>query len=112
MRLWPRIVPFFLAALAAAGGADAQSALLHEFIPPDAKDDVAFSATTGDGDLIFALSVPAEGRDIFPTSPNAAADLIGTAAADVMVQAILNAAHAATGIPGFPALSDHLSAKR
>jgi L-aminopeptidase/D-esterase-like protein len=64
--------------------------------------------TTGDGDLIFALSVPAEACELFPTSPNAASDLIGAAAADVMVQAILNAARAATGIPGFPAVSDHL----
>src|SRR5205807_6799125 len=60
--------------------------------------------TTGDGDAIFALSVLAGARDLLPDAPPAAADLIGAAAADVMVQAILNAARAATGIPGFPAL--------
>jgi L-aminopeptidase/D-esterase-like protein len=65
--------------------------------------------TTGDGDLIFALSVPADGREILPTSPNAASDLIGTAAADVMVHAILNAARAATSIPGFPAIRELLT---
>lgn len=63
--------------------------------------------TTGDGDLIFALSVPAEGRELFPSAPNAASDLIGAASADVMVHAILNGVRAATGIPGFPALAEH-----
>lgn len=58
MRRWHRILPFLLAAFVAAGGADAQSSLLHEFIPPDAKDDVAFSATTGDGDLPAAIQTP------------------------------------------------------
>jgi L-aminopeptidase/D-esterase-like protein len=62
--------------------------------------------TTGDGDVIFALSVLAEARDLPRSSNTAAADLVGTAAADVMVQAILNAARAATSIPGYPALGE------
>ncbi len=57
-RRWPRLVPFLLAALVAAGGADAQPSLLHEFIPPDAKDDLAFAATTSDGDLPAAIQTP------------------------------------------------------
>lgn len=57
-RRWTRTFPFLLAACVAAGGADAQSSLLHEFIPPDAKDDLAFSATTSDGDLPAAIQTP------------------------------------------------------
>ena len=57
-RRWQRYVPYFLAALVAAGGADAQPSLLHEFIPPDAKDDLAFQATTSDGDLPAAIQTP------------------------------------------------------
>ncbi|MEZ4301442.1 MAG: transglutaminase domain-containing protein [Polyangiaceae bacterium] len=53
-----RALPFLLAALVAAGGADAQSSLLHEFIPPDAKDDLSFDATTSDGDLPAAIQTP------------------------------------------------------
>ncbi|MBK8258966.1 MAG: transglutaminase family protein [Polyangiaceae bacterium] len=53
-----RILPFVLAICVAAGGADAQSSLLHEFIPPDAKDDLAFAATTSDGDLPAAIQTP------------------------------------------------------
>lgn len=57
-RRWPRALPFLLAALVAAGGADAQSSLLHEFIPADAKDDLTFAATTSDGDLPAAIQTP------------------------------------------------------
>lgn len=57
-RRWPRTFPFLLAALVAAGGADAQSSLLHEYIPPDAKDDLTFKATTSDGDLPAAIQTP------------------------------------------------------
>jgi hypothetical protein len=57
-RPWPRAVPFVLAAFVAAGGADAQPSLLHEFIPPDAKDDLHFQATTSDGDLPAAIQTP------------------------------------------------------
>jgi L-aminopeptidase/D-esterase-like protein len=65
--------------------------------------------TTGDGDAVFALSVRTGARDLLPHAPAAAADLIGAAAADVMVQAILRAAAAAESIPGFPAVSELLS---
>jgi hypothetical protein len=51
-------LPLVLAVLVAAGGADAQPSLLHEFIPPDAKDDLAFAATTSDGDLPAAIQTP------------------------------------------------------
>ncbi len=57
-RRWPRLLPFLLALFVAAGGADAQPSLLHEFIPPDAKDDLAFQATTSDGDLPAAIMTP------------------------------------------------------
>ena len=57
-RPWPRALPFVLAAFVAAGGADAQPSLLHEFIPPDAKDDLEFKATTSDGDLPAAIQTP------------------------------------------------------
>jgi hypothetical protein len=56
-RPWPRAFPFLLAALVAAGGADAQSSLLHEFIPVDAKDDIALGARN-DGDIPSAIQTP------------------------------------------------------
>jgi hypothetical protein len=47
-------------ALAAAGtrAVAQQASLLHEFIPPDAREDVALAATTLDGDLPAALQTP------------------------------------------------------
>lgn len=39
-------------------GADAQSSLLHEFVPPDPAEDVTFAATTLDGDLPAAIETP------------------------------------------------------
>lgn len=54
-RRWTRIFPFLLAAVVASGGADAQSSLLHEYVPPDPKDDLAFAATTSDGNLPAAI---------------------------------------------------------
>lgn len=38
--------------------ADAQSPLLHEFIPPDPAEDVEFAATLLDGDLPAAMQTP------------------------------------------------------
>ncbi|MEJ7732397.1 MAG: transglutaminase-like domain-containing protein [Polyangiaceae bacterium] len=38
--------------------ADAQAVVLHEFVPPDAKEDVSFAATTLDGDLPAAIQTP------------------------------------------------------
>jgi hypothetical protein len=43
------------AAIAWALPADAYQPILHEFIPPDDREDVSFAATTSDGDLPAAL---------------------------------------------------------
>ena len=51
--------PFLLAALVASSGVvDAQSSLLHEFVPQDAAEDLSFTATTIDGDLHAAVKTP------------------------------------------------------
>ena len=38
--------------------ADAYQPVLHEYIPPDDREDVSFAATTADGDLSAALDTP------------------------------------------------------
>lgn len=38
--------------------ADAEGTILHEYVPPDPKEDVAFAATTLDGDLPAAMQTP------------------------------------------------------
>jgi len=43
---------------AVAISADAQAIVLHEFIPPDAAEDVAFAATTLDGEIPAAIQTP------------------------------------------------------
>jgi hypothetical protein len=43
---------------AVAGPADAQSSILHEFVPPDPNEDVSFAATTLEGDLPAAIQTP------------------------------------------------------
>lgn len=48
----------FAFALAIAPLADAQSSLLHEFIPPDPKEDVSLATTIPDGDIPAYLSTP------------------------------------------------------
>jgi hypothetical protein len=44
--------------LAASVAAHAQGVVLHEFVPPDPKEDVSFSTTTLDGDLPAAIQTP------------------------------------------------------
>lgn len=46
------------AGLAASVGADAQSSILHELIPPDPAEDVSLAATTLDGELPAAVQTP------------------------------------------------------
>ena len=51
----------FIAAGTLSGGAGAQGAgpvVLHEFIPPNAGEDISFAATTLDGDLPAAIQTP------------------------------------------------------
>jgi len=57
------------------------------------------SHTPSDGDVIFAI---ATGRHSSSTS----LAIVGAMAAEVMAEAIVRAAHAATGIPGYPAARD------
>ncbi len=58
-RLPRAAAPFLLAAVVASSGVvDAQSSLLHEFVPPDAAEDLSFTATTIDGDLHAAVKTP------------------------------------------------------
>jgi len=62
-RRWLRppraLTPFFLAALVASSGVvDAQSSILHEFVPPDPAEDLSFTTTTIDGDLHAAVKTP------------------------------------------------------
>ena len=60
---------------------------------------IAPAHTPNDGDAIFAL---ATGRHAGPTS----LATLGALAADIMAEAIVRAARAATGIPGYPAARD------
>jgi L-aminopeptidase/D-esterase-like protein len=60
---------------------------------------IAPAHTSADGDAIFALATGVR------TGP-ADTDTIGALAADAMVEAILRAVRAATGIPGYPAARD------
>lgn len=46
------------AALVATARADTPGSILHEFIPPDPREDVSFSATTLEGDLPAAIQTP------------------------------------------------------
>jgi len=66
-----------------------------------------------DGDTIFALSVP---NGVAHTIPQMEAfevtDIIGAAAADAMVLALIDGFLQAEGIPGFPALSEVLASFR
>jgi len=51
--------PFFLAAVVALSGTvDAQSSILHEFVPPDPKEDLSLTTTTIDGNLHAAVNTP------------------------------------------------------
>ncbi len=65
--------------------------------------------TMYDGDTIFAVSVPPEQDAEAPAAPDASPDminLVGTAAAEAMAQAIVVAVRQASSIPGCPAASD------
>jgi L-aminopeptidase/D-esterase-like protein len=63
-----------------------------------------------DGDTIFTLSVPGgEGRMIPHQEAFEVTDMIGAAAADAMVLALIDAFLQAEGIPGYPALRDILA---
>jgi L-aminopeptidase/D-esterase-like protein len=55
--------------------------------------------TPNDGDAIFAL---ATGKHLAPVNLGT----LGALAAEVMAEAIVRAARAATGIPGYPAARD------
>lgn len=53
------LAPFLLAAVVASSGVvDAQSSILHEFVPEDAAEDLSFATTTIDGDLHAAVKTP------------------------------------------------------
>ncbi|MFO0755271.1 MAG: transglutaminase-like domain-containing protein [Byssovorax sp.] len=64
--IWTRLAPLrrpvialvVVMAMAAATRADAESSILHEFVAPDATEDVSFSATTLEGDLPAAVQTP------------------------------------------------------
>lgn len=61
--------------------------------------------TMYDGDTIFAVSVPSQNN----APQNASADIVnfvGTAAAEVMAKAIINAVQQATSVNGYPAAAD------
>lgn len=60
----------------------------------------------GDGDTIFAIA-PHEGQVSLPGTTGAnLTDMIGAAAADAMVLAILDAARETTGVPGWPSVEE------
>lgn len=53
------LAPLVLAAVVAISGVvDAQSSILHEFVPPDPSEDLSFTTTTIDGDLHAAVKTP------------------------------------------------------
>ena len=53
------LAPFFLAALVAVSGVvDAQGHILHEQVPEDPQEDLAYTTTTIDGDLHAAVKTP------------------------------------------------------
>jgi L-aminopeptidase/D-esterase-like protein len=66
--------------------------------------------TSMDGDLIFAASVggPADGYvpSNVPPGLTAAPDVVGAWGARVVERAVLRAVRSATGLPGFPAVSE------
>lgn len=59
---WWHLVRIAVAVLVVLGlptlPAHAQSVVLHEFVPPDPKEDVSFATTTLDGDLPAAIQTP------------------------------------------------------
>lgn len=61
--------------------------------------------TMHDGDTIFAVSVPAQTDVSFFASANSV-NAVGTAAAEVMSKAIINAVKHANSVEGYPAASD------
>jgi len=64
---WSRLVfVLFAACFATSLLADTQGSLLHEYVPPDPKEDVSLAATTLDGDLPAAL----ETRSGVATAPD------------------------------------------
>ncbi|MBW1802963.1 MAG: P1 family peptidase [Deltaproteobacteria bacterium] len=61
--------------------------------------------TMYDGDTIFAVSVSSQ-RGVPRTASADTVNLVGTAAAEVMAKAIINAVKQATSVSGYPAASD------
>ena len=61
--------------------------------------------TMYDGDTVFAVSVPAR-KGVPKTAPADLANLAGTAAAEAMADAIVNAVNRAVSVTGCPAASD------
>jgi L-aminopeptidase/D-esterase-like protein len=63
-----------------------------------------------DGDTIFSLSVPGNAALTLPDHEAfEVTDIIGAAAADAMVLALLDAFFNAEGIPDFPSLAEVLA---
>ncbi|MBI3912543.1 MAG: P1 family peptidase [Armatimonadetes bacterium] len=64
--------------------------------------------TSGDGDTLFALSVGGkQRRDLGAAIHGVYADVIGSAAADVVALAVLDAMLMAESIPGYPSVREH-----
>lgn len=61
--------------------------------------------TMYDGDTIFAVSVPSQ-KGVPKAASADTLNLAGTAAAEVMARAIINAVEQATSVSGYPAASD------
>jgi L-aminopeptidase/D-esterase-like protein len=59
-----------------------------------------------DGDTIFAMTPLADQKTLPNTYPGAMTDLVGSAAADAMVLACLDAAQETTGLPGWPSVAE------
>jgi L-aminopeptidase/D-esterase-like protein len=65
-----------------------------------------------DGDTVFVVSVGGDERVELKTSfPGQEVDLVGSAAADVVVRAVIKGAEAATSIPGWPSYSEWRDAR-
>ena len=64
----------------------------------------------GDGDTIFALSPLADRVELTTTTGSNMTDLIGAAAADAMVLAILDAARETGGVPPWPSVAEAMAA--
>ena len=55
---WPILVVALVVAVSAGARAEVTGAILHEFIPPDPREDVSLSTTTLEGQLPSAIQTP------------------------------------------------------